>query len=155
MTDTYVNTGAKYYACSASGRELSAPSMLAWNIFFLVWNNGFRCNFFTSCKHSRDHLGFLHITSVMHAVTAHVSYPSAAHMVSSFQGRGSSDLIFTDGPGSRTMAQQRRNSTTSSPATSKWMTFTVPWRFLRQQRHNSAYMYGGRKFRHCALWVSA
>ena len=34
---------------------------------------------------------------------------------------------------------------TLSSLLTKWMTFIVPWRFLRQLRRNSAYMYLGRK----------
>jgi len=63
-----------------------------------------------------------------------LSFCSSHGLVIPLQGRGSSDLIFTDGPGSRMTAQQRRNSfnwTTSSPATSKspsLIVYTGDWR---------------------------
>ena len=41
---------------------------------------------------------------------------------------------------------------TLSSSLTKWMTFIVPWRFLRQRRRNSAYMYLGRK-RRSRIWV--
>jgi len=43
---------------------------------------------------------------------------------------------------------------TLSSSLTKWMTFIVPWRFLRQQRRNSAYMtlYLGRR-RRSRIWV--
>ena len=41
---------------------------------------------------------------------------------------------------------------TLSSSLTKWMTFIVPWRFLRQRRHNSAYMYPGRR-RRFRIWV--
>jgi len=41
---------------------------------------------------------------------------------------------------------------TLSSSLTKWMTFIVPWRFLRQQRRNSAYVYLGRR-RRSRIWV--